>query len=138
MHIRLDGCGCGCNLKTLEGRLDPVYRYLYESPGARIGITRDAVVFILDDRPGGEVSLWWRRTSSGDRGKYMWSLEIDIDTCDLWDRYEAHEPYGPSGFQVVEYEDPIELVEYVGRVGIISDEAAPLSVLGKHNTGRTN
>jgi hypothetical protein len=63
----------------------------------------------------------------------MCSLEIDINTRHLWSCFEADEAYGPSGFQVVEYEDLIEYVEYVGRVGITSDEAAPLSVLAKHN-----
>ncbi|KAL3440546.1 hypothetical protein BJX65DRAFT_26800 [Aspergillus insuetus] len=66
MDIRLDGCGC--TQKTLKGRLKIEHSHLNESPGARMGLIWDAVVFILDDLPGEEFCLWWTRTTGSEGG----------------------------------------------------------------------
>ncbi|KAL3462061.1 hypothetical protein BJX64DRAFT_288803 [Aspergillus heterothallicus] len=131
LHMRLEGCGCYRH--TLDGELNSKYQHFNEDPGARMGFIWDVVAFILDDLPGSDFFLQWSHVHEKAIWQHKRTLEIHIDTEHHWDCYDSASAYQDSGLQVVEYKDLVEYPEYAGRVGTISDEAAPLSVLAKHN-----
>ncbi|KAI9372309.1 hypothetical protein BJX61DRAFT_508003 [Aspergillus egyptiacus] len=134
MRIRLEGC-CGCNRDELDGELGVRYRGLNDSPGARLGLIWDVVVFILDDLPDGDFFLEWERTTTEelDGRVKMWTLQIVIDTEHAWECYRAEEAYKLSGLQVVKYEDLVEYGKYQAFEGdVTQEEAVPLSFLRKY------
>ncbi|KAL4998623.1 hypothetical protein BDV10DRAFT_166449 [Aspergillus recurvatus] len=134
MNVQLSGCCCGGN--RIAASLGSKYRCRHQSPGPRMGLLWDAIVFVLDDNPDGwfEVS-WWRNEDrhegEGD-GEKKWSLEWVVKTDHQWECFRCEEAYIPTGLKVVDVED---LVVYDEDDDILMDmEATPLSVRRRNPT----
>ncbi|KAL6237201.1 hypothetical protein BDW75DRAFT_88479 [Aspergillus navahoensis] len=137
MVVRLNGCCCGGN--TIAATLGPKYQSGNQSPGPRMGLLWDVIIFVLDDNPSGWFELsWWRNEDrhegegEGGDGEKRWSLQWFVETDHQWECYRCEESYISTGLKVVDDED---LVVYNEDDNTLMDmEATPLSVRRRNTT----
>ncbi|KAL2842578.1 hypothetical protein BJX68DRAFT_270517 [Aspergillus pseudodeflectus] len=146
-HAHQVGCGCGAP-RLRAGRPGERHRRFNRSPGARMWLIWDAVMFFRDDFPSGVFSVsWWRRRAPvGDAGfqgendpesaeMKTWILELVVDTRPTWDCYSACRGYKRTGFGIAEYEDLIAYDDYGDHEDVMAKitkhEAPPVSVMKK-------